>query len=624
MGIHLNIGRKILIAVSLPLALNVGLFFLQQNQLSALEKSHNDMIVRRNILEHVNTILSESYFGMQALMQFKMFESPQEKLAAQSHFDRMKSESVALERILKTHHVSGIEAQRLNTLMDAFMAALARSQFSPDEKNQVAGFFDDLERNIKLKKVVLSIFDELTSLRKYAQGQLDEAFDEERLKRSYFRMLSAGGLAVNIVLALAIALWLGRGLSDRVRSLKSNTMRYSRGLPLTEPLTGTDELQELDRAFRKMADQIAQAREKEQEILEEIERSRDELQSIIDKLPAAVLVVERTGRVEMINAGAHALLGYERSFFASHDVMYLFPGRKEKSIADFAPLIAQRAMALEARAMDGDLIPVEVSSITLEHNQDDKYLLTIIDQTDDMRLHLARQELFAMISHDMRSPLTSIRGIIELAIGGTYGAVSQQAAQKLSTAYDNSGYLLELVERLLESGKLAEGQIQLDLAPTSIDEMLQQARELLAGAIDKKGLVVELDLASHPQTIAADRKYLFEVFMNLLSNAIKFSPQGGRLVVRSRVETSSTSRFEHQLVVSVDDAGPGVPPGERQAIFERYRQADMQVSLDRERGKSGFGLGLAICRSIVEAHGGSIAVSESALGGARFVVTLKC
>jgi len=162
MGIHLNIGRKILIAVSLPLALNVGLFFLQQNQLSALEKSHNDMIVRRNILEHVNTILSESYFGMQALMQFKMFESPQEKLAAQSHFDRMKSESVALERILKTHHVSGIEAQRLNTLMDAFMAALARSQFSPDEKNQVAGFFDDLERNIKLKKVVLSIFDELT------------------------------------------------------------------------------------------------------------------------------------------------------------------------------------------------------------------------------------------------------------------------------------------------------------------------------------------------------------------------------------------------------------------------------------------------------------------------------
>lgn len=252
--------------------------------------------------------------------------------------------------------------------------------------------------------------------------------------------------------------------------------------------------------------------------------------------------------------------------------------------------------------MDGDLIPVEVSSITLEHNQDDKYLLTIIDQTDDMRLHLARQELFAMISHDMRSPLTSIRGIIELAIGGTYGAVSQQAAQKLSIAYDNSGYLLELVERLLESGKLAEGQIQLDLAPTSIDEMLQQARELLAGAIDKKGLVVELDLASHPQTIPADRKYLFEVFMNLLSNAIKFSPQGGRLAVRSRVETSSTSRFEHQLVVSVDDAGPGVPPGERQAIFERYRQADMQVSLDRERGKSGFGLGLAICRSIVEAH----------------------
>lgn len=624
MGIHLNIGRKILIAVSLPLALNVGLFFLQQNQLSALEKSHKDMIVRRNILEHVNTILSESYFGMQALMQFKMFESPQEKLAAQSHFDRMKAESVALEHILKTNHVSGIEAQRLNTLMDAFMAALARSQFSPDEKNQVAGFFDDLERNIKLKKVVLSIFDELTSLRKYAQGQLDEAFDEERLKRSYFRMLSAGGLAVNIVLALAIALWLGRGLSDRVRSLKSNTMRYSRGLPLTEPLSGADELQELDRAFRKMADQIAQAREKEQEILEEIERSRDELQSIIDKLPAAVLVVERTGRVEMINAGAHALLGYERSFFASHEVMYLFPGRKEKSIADFAPLIVQRAMALEARAMDGDLIPVKVSSIALEHSQGDKYLLMIIDQTDDMRLHLARQELFAMISHDMRSPLTSIRGIIELAVGGTYGVVSQQAAQKLSTAYDNSGYLLELVERLLESGKLAEGQIQLDLAPTSIDEMLEQARALLAGAIDKKGLAVELDLASHPQTIQADRKYLFEVFMNLLSNAIKFSPQGGRLIVRSRVETSSTSRFEHELVVSVDDAGPGVPAGERQAIFERYRQADMQVSLDRERGKSGFGLGLAICRSIVEAHGGSIGVSDSALGGARFVVSLKC
>jgi PAS domain S-box-containing protein len=208
------------------------------------------------------------------------------------------------------------------------------------------------------------------------------------------------------------------------------------------------------------------------------------------------------------------------------------------------------------------------------------------------------------VSHELRTPLTSIRGSLGLLASGAAGPLSDQVVEVLTLAERNAIRLMTLIEDILDLERLETGRIDLHLTEVSIASILRRAMDSLA-TFGAPSIRVEAPTVSSSMHGDADR--IVQVLVNLLSNAVKFSPPGG--VVRIAV-TADDEWTEFR----VSDGGRGVPAVHHRAIFERFRQVDPSDA----REKGGAGLGLAICKSIVEQHGGTIGVDSDEGAGSAF------
>ncbi len=213
-----------------------------------------------------------------------------------------------------------------------------------------------------------------------------------------------------------------------------------------------------------------------------------------------------------------------------------------------------------------------------------------------------------MVSHDMRTPLGTISGVLQLAIKGAHGELNKETIDRLNVALHNSSVLLELVNRLLQIEQIATTEIELNPETVDISQIASDVVSLIAPQLEPKNL--KLINESHSQSVFADRSYIQEVVMNLVANAIKYSPEGGEIRLSNKTDGDQT-------IVEVADQGPGVPASKKKAIFERFKQADK-----KRDSKIGFGLGLAICKAIVSQHGGSIGVRDADGGGSIFWFSL--
>lgn len=211
-------------------------------------------------------------------------------------------------------------------------------------------------------------------------------------------------------------------------------------------------------------------------------------------------------------------------------------------------------------------------------------------------------------SHELRTPLASIRGYAELQRTGMI-ATDEERATAVARIEEQAARMGTLVEDLLALARLDEEREQ----PTDLVELVALARDAVAdaGSLDA-GREVTLRTDGDPLVLGQEAK-LRQVFTNLLGNAVAHTPAGTPIDVRVGVDGD-------QAVIDVDDAGPGVPVAVRDKIFERFHREAGGTA--RTRGPAGAGLGLAVVRGIVEAHGGTVTVAESPAGGARFAVRL--
>jgi signal transduction histidine kinase len=221
-----------------------------------------------------------------------------------------------------------------------------------------------------------------------------------------------------------------------------------------------------------------------------------------------------------------------------------------------------------------------------------------------------KDEFVALISHDLRTPLTSIIGYVELALEDSDTQLDEERRGYLQIVSRSSERLLRLVDDLLfvarlQAGRLVLGRSELDLCVIA-EQATQEARPRAEG----KEITLEFTGGS-PVAISGDKGRIFQLLDNLISNAIKFTPAGGRIDVRAVVEGTDA-------VLEVSDTGIGIGPGEAQLVFDRFFRSSRVVA----EQVPGTGLGLFIARAIVEAHDGTIAVSSRDGGGATFRVEL--
>ena len=213
----------------------------------------------------------------------------------------------------------------------------------------------------------------------------------------------------------------------------------------------------------------------------------------------------------------------------------------------------------------------------------------------------------ADVSHELRSPLTSIRGFAQAMLDGTVrdDESRSRAAQIIE---DESKRMIRLVDELLELSRIEFGQVQMVGEPVDIEELLGHCREMFKIRASDRGVTLKLDIEQVPPIIG-DIDRLEQVISNLLDNALKHTPAGGEVSILARQAAGFVE-------IAVADTGTGIPLEELPHVFERFYRADSQAM------KSGIGLGLAIAREIVRAHGGDIEARSAPGRGAEFIVRL--
>src|SRR5437773_3443089 len=223
------------------------------------------------------------------------------------------------------------------------------------------------------------------------------------------------------------------------------------------------------------------------------------------------------------------------------------------------------------------------------------------------RMEETKAEFFASVSHELRSPLTSIHGSIELLRDGAPGPLTERQRRLTDIIGLSSERLLRLVNQILEMSRLRAGLVELDRGPLDFAWLVDRAVEEIHPQAEEAGVTLEHERFGSHFAYLGDTERLHQVVVNLGANAIRFTPRGGHVVVRL-IDTGP------ELELQVEDTGVGIPADALPHFFDPYRQAH------RERG--GTGLGLAIVRGIVDAHGGRVSAESREGKGSRFTVLL--
>lgn len=225
-----------------------------------------------------------------------------------------------------------------------------------------------------------------------------------------------------------------------------------------------------------------------------------------------------------------------------------------------------------------------------------------------------KRNFLSGISHDLKSPLASIKDALQLLLDEVPGPVNEKQERIMRLGLASGDRLSSMISDLLMLAQLESQVVEYQFKPTDLADITRQAVERLESRLNQAGVEARLD-APESLVVDCDEARVSQVIENLLDNALKFSPSGSTMLVRVASSPANGAREEARLMVS--DEGPGVPDDDKAAIFERFTQSGQPAG-----SAGGVGLGLAICREIVAAHDGRIAVEDRTGGGSTFLVAL--
>jgi len=228
------------------------------------------------------------------------------------------------------------------------------------------------------------------------------------------------------------------------------------------------------------------------------------------------------------------------------------------------------------------------------------------DVTHEKEVDRMKTEFISVASHELRTPMTSIKGSLDLLLGGFVGEVSGEIKELLVIAQSGCERLIRLINDILDLSKIEAGRMQLKLQPMNLFDCVQRSMRTIKSYADSFQVSVEINCPQPLPPILGDRDRLDQVVTNLLGNAVKFSPAGGTVTVALRAQPTGVE-------CAVIDRGPGIPPEQLSRIFGKFQQ------LESGAKKGGTGLGLAIAQALVHEHKGKIWVESKPGEGSRFV-----
>jgi PAS domain S-box-containing protein len=581
MHFRLTLSRKALLLVAFPLVFELAFIFILVAMLQQLEVERQREAHARDVTNHLNKTLRYLLESGSDGVLINLTGSQVFKDRYTKTWHLLHDETAWLSETVGHEPGEAATVGSITRLLDdcnLCLDVLYKQSLSGTRDNAMPA----LLRVQKLMETIFATGDGVIEREQAVERAEAQALVQARYNISVFLL---AGVVLNIIMAVMLTLYFNAGTTRRLKHLMNNVVKFGSQHELELPQKGTDEIAHLDQVFYDMAIALSNARRKENAIIE----------NAVD----VICSVQSDGRITAINPAVRKSWGYsQEELVGSRLSLILLPEEVEETLGALHRAVdGQSPVTFEnrIRRKDGSFVdllwsaswsPTEHSLFCIAHN--------ITERKEIERL---KQDFVAMISHDLRTPLTSVQGFLSLLSAGAYNELSQAGKESLAFAETSITRLIQLVNDLLDLEKMEAGRLELRRAPVWLPGLVEDAVNSMQSFAEQQGVVLQCHAPQSCSDVFADPARLLQVIVNLLSNAIKFSPQGSMVTVHI---------FEKGafVEVAVEDEGRGVPAELRESIFEKFKQ----VEPGDERLKGGSGLGLAICKAIIEQHGGSIGV----------------
>jgi signal transduction histidine kinase len=374
--------------------------------------------------------------------------------------------------------------------------------------------------------------------------------------------------------------WIGRPLAQLSRAARALAAGDHPGFPAST----APEIRQLVHSLRSMDEELRTR-------IDELRREREETEMLIESMIEGVIAADAEGNILICNSAARRILSFTADGRLPN-IRSLFHQRDARETVE--QMMAGEAVTDREIELDGRVLLFAAKALPKAGA-----ILVMHDVTDLKRLEVVRRDFVANVSHELKTPLTSISGYADTLLADEVDPATR--SRFLGTISANAHRMQRLVDDLLDLARLESGRWQLAPEPVDVEAAASDAWSSLAGRAAQRG--VRLSISTPPGVrVTADPEALRQIFTNLFDNSIRHTPEGGEIAVSVTVGDSTTE-------IRVRDTGSGIPAEHLPRVFERFYRVDP----GRSREDGGTGLGLSIVKHLVEAHGGRIQV-ESALG----------
>ena len=406
------------------------------------------------------------------------------------------------------------------------------------------------------------------------------------------------GAAIAGIIAIAVAIFISRATTGPVKELTQMAKRMTQGeLDQKVRVSSRDEVAELAGAFNQMAAKV-------KEMVGLLTAERNKMFAILSNVADGILLLDSEARVTMINKAASKILQLGDDKMLGHTFIDVVHDHELDDVLQRSLKTGEQQTGLVETQLGKQFLGVIATPLRGQSGS----VVLLQNLTELQRLQTVRRDFVANISHELRTPVASLKALAETLQAGALDdpTAGREFLAKINVETDR---LAQMVNELSELSRIESGEVHLNVQSIDMGEVAMRVVERLKAQADRGRLSLVMDIPANLPRALADKERVEQVLMNLLHNAIKFTPPQGTINVSARAEGDI-------VLVAVSDTGVGISADDLPRIFERF------FKTDKARVGGGTGLGLAISKHLVEAHGGKIWAESIEGKGSTFTFTL--
>ncbi len=495
------------------------------------------------------------------------------------------------------------KAEHLQSLFEKYEDSLEAAAISSPEQTRREAYFSEI---LPLFHQIKATADDILSMNQENMRDASQRAKNTAAEagRRMFALLVAGGLLA-IGFMVMTRKWILRPIAVLISS--ANEIQ-SGNLDLVIQTDANDEIGELSRSFDAMAASLRGLRRTDRAKLLRIQHATEQA---FRYLPDGIAIVDTSGNIELVNTVASDAFGMKEN----RNLLELpFPRLVElfhEALRSHRIAESRGGHSLIQRFMGGEESFYRPRAIPILDS--DRHpagvMLLLSDATREREQNELKRGVISTVAHQLRNPLTSVRMVLHLLLEEKIGRLTEQQADLIVAAREDSERLHAILEQLLNMSRIESGKAHSGRRAASSYELVAEAVEPFRRPAHERGIQIDVDLPDDLPEVTADTLLINQAFANLLSNALKYTDPGGRVTVSARAE-------EKFVVFGVSDTGKGIPEQYLRKVLDQFFRVPGQ-SVD-----TGIGLGLSIVQEIVAAHGGSVNVQSTEGNGSSFTFSL--